>query len=94
MSGGRGGADSALLPGRVILNPIPRRVLRGLFMYWKDRQHYPLRRLTGRSEHHAPDIIHSGFGTFTFSLFDHLNDDFRNLFVKTDADVRCVIRKA
>ena len=28
-----------------------------------------------------------------FSLFDHLNDDFRNMFVKTDAHVRCAVRK-
>ena len=29
-----------------------------------------------------------------FPLFDHLNDDFRNLFVKTDARIRCIVRKA
>ena len=26
-------------------------------------------------------------------LFDHLNDDFRNLFDKADANVRCIVRK-
>ena len=40
--------------------------------------------------HHGPDILHSGLGNITFSPFfgDHLNDDFCNLFVKTDAHVR------
>ena len=29
-----------------------------------------------------------------FALFDRLNDDVRNLFVKTDADIRCIVREA
>ena len=32
--------------------------------------------------------------TITFPLFDNLNDDFGDMFVKADADVRCIVWKA
>ena len=32
--------------------------------------------------------------TSLFPLCDHLNDDFCNLIVKTDAHVRCIVMKA
>ena len=60
---------------------MPDSSLLGPFQMWDDHpDNYHAR-------HYEHDILHYGFITITFSPFDHLSVDFRNLFVKIDAHV-------